>query len=345
MTQPAETAPGNLPLVAVVTPVYNGGAHVAKTLACVQNQTYANVVHVVLDNASTDETPAAIARYAGGPVPILTRRNERLLPQIDNWNAAMAMVPAEAKYVKLLMADDLMRRDCIEQMVSVAETDDEIDFVHAIDVFNDRTKPHGLDPSISVYEGREYGRRWMIGEVTWLSGSHMFFRAHPDILHETFSKEIFPLMDMEFIFRRLLDRKMAFVFEPLIFTRFDERSVTARLGGWTSYLVPGFRIFLKYGRKFVNDEEFARIDLDYRLKIARHHLFAKATGRPIADEIKTGVAKEGRRIPLTDYMLAVVGWPMHKLRSTLVRRRAERSDPTEFVPERAFIGDRVTVEP
>ena len=81
------------PLVAVVTPVYNGAKYLAATLACVQRQTYPNLVHVVLDNASTDETPAIIRSFEGGRVPILTARNAEALPQLPNWNAALRMTP------------------------------------------------------------------------------------------------------------------------------------------------------------------------------------------------------------------------------------------------------------
>src|SRR5688572_574004 len=97
------------PLVVVVTPVYNGSPYLQRTLACVQAQTYPNIIHVVLDNASTDDTAEVIAGAVGGRVPILTKRNAATLGQVDNWNAAVAMTPAEAKYVKILCADDLMR--------------------------------------------------------------------------------------------------------------------------------------------------------------------------------------------------------------------------------------------
>ena len=60
------------PLVAILTPVYNWASFLAETMACVQAQTYPNLVHIVLDNASTDATPEIINRYSGGRVPILT---------------------------------------------------------------------------------------------------------------------------------------------------------------------------------------------------------------------------------------------------------------------------------
>ena len=109
------------PLVAVVTPVYNGEPHLKHTLRCVQAQTYPNLVHVVLDNASTDDTPEQIRAAEGGRVPIQAHRNDKLLPQVENWNAALALCPPEAKYVQFLAADDLIRSDAIEKLVEAAE--------------------------------------------------------------------------------------------------------------------------------------------------------------------------------------------------------------------------------
>src|SRR5260370_40722923 len=117
------------PLVAIFTPVYNGARFLEETMACVQAQTYPNLVHVVLDNCSTDATPEIINRYLGQRVPLLTGRNAETIPQYDNWEAAARMTPAEGRYFLLLCADDLIRADAIEKLVDVAESDPAIGVV------------------------------------------------------------------------------------------------------------------------------------------------------------------------------------------------------------------------
>ncbi|MEO0721320.1 MAG: glycosyltransferase family A protein, partial [Pseudomonadota bacterium] len=114
------------PLVAIITPVYNGGAFLRETMESVQAQDYPNLVHVVLDNASTDDTDAIIADYADAKVPVSTARNPELYPLYKNWNTAFELAPKDAKYVRLLCADDKMTTDCTKKMVAVAETDDDI---------------------------------------------------------------------------------------------------------------------------------------------------------------------------------------------------------------------------
>jgi cellulose synthase/poly-beta-1,6-N-acetylglucosamine synthase-like glycosyltransferase len=86
------------PLVAVVTPVLNGEEFLTETMESVQALEYPNLVHVILDNASTDDTPAIIERYRARRVPLLTARNARTISMSANWNAAVALVPTSGYF-------------------------------------------------------------------------------------------------------------------------------------------------------------------------------------------------------------------------------------------------------
>ena len=171
------------PLVAVITPVYNGAAFLQDALACVQAQTYPNLIHIVLDNASTDATPELIAKAQGGCVPILARRNAALLRQIDNWNAAVGLCPPEAAYFRLLCADDTMPPDAIEKMVVLAETDPEIGLVGCLQaVGSEEAKPEridgqGLPPHIPVYDGPWLVKTYLMRLHAGLSPTHMLIRC------------------------------------------------------------------------------------------------------------------------------------------------------------------------
>lgn len=52
-----------LPRITVVTPSFNQGAFIEATIRSVIDQHYPNVEHIVLDGASTDDSPAIIERY------------------------------------------------------------------------------------------------------------------------------------------------------------------------------------------------------------------------------------------------------------------------------------------
>jgi glycosyltransferase involved in cell wall biosynthesis len=139
-----ETLAPSLPLVAIVTPVRNGEEFFAQTMESVQRQTYSSVLHVLLDNASTDATPDIISRFKGRNIPLAVARNKEPLPMIDNWNRAVGMVPNEASYFIVLCADDVLRPEAIAKLVEVAESDAAIMavrcYVCRVDGFVDKTQ-------------------------------------------------------------------------------------------------------------------------------------------------------------------------------------------------------------
>jgi len=53
------------PLVTIVTPSFNQGQYLEKTILSVLRQDYPGIEYIVVDSMSTDETPGILARYAG----------------------------------------------------------------------------------------------------------------------------------------------------------------------------------------------------------------------------------------------------------------------------------------
>jgi glycosyltransferase involved in cell wall biosynthesis len=309
------------PLVAVVTPVYNGAPYLEKTLACVQAQAYPNLVHIVLDNASTDRTPQLIEAAKGGRVPIVTKRNASTLPQTENWNEAISMVPRNARYLKLLPADDLMRADCIDKMVTLAESDPEIDFVHAIDVVGEVAKPHGMDDTRSIYTGAEYGRLFLTDRI-WLGAAHLFFRVTPDRLDHPFRPETHPRIDRDFIFRKLLDRKVGFVHEPILFTRYHEQTETHKQGGTRLFIAPNLQMLYRFGPKFLEPAELEKQKKRDLLKLLRHVIQWQMTGNPgNAGKALQAIADLDIRPNAIDYIESVLVWPAYKIANWLNPRR------------------------
>ncbi len=253
------------PLVAIFTPVYNGGTYLGETMACVQAQTYPNLVHVVLDNASTDDTAEIIARYEGGPVKIITARNEEVLKQYPNWNACLAMIPPEAKYFRLLCADDTITPGSIAKMVELAETDDEIMLVtcqhwHDGEIDNDQ-----LNPDETVFDGIEIGRGFLTHKHYALWVTHMLMRASLiEKRGEPFfwSDRIYGDTDVGLAL--LPHGKLGFIHEPLAMTRVHDEAVTAQVSGPGQVVTAEWLDHLeRHGPSFFNTQELDAIRRDY----------------------------------------------------------------------------------
>src|SRR5918996_930588 len=94
------------PLVWVVTPVHNGERHLAECIESVLAQTYRNWQYVVVDNRSTDRTPEVVRHYAASDTRVQLHQSTEFLPIMANWNRALRLIPREAKYCKVVHADD-----------------------------------------------------------------------------------------------------------------------------------------------------------------------------------------------------------------------------------------------
>lgn len=326
------------PLVAVVTPVYNGAPFFESSAESVQRQSYRNIVHVILDNASTDDTPDVIARLRG-PVPVKTARNPTLLSQMDNWNAAIGMTPADAKYVKVQCADDLMRPDAIEKLVGCAEANSEVDYVTARDVYNGRLMDNGLDPNRVYMSGREFIREHMMSRSNWHPWPHMFFRATPERLDNPFDR-FRAGGDVDIVMRMLSDRMIGVVNEPLFYTRFHPGTETARMGGFAVQAYGNLERLLLYGPKFLSAEEY-RHSLQQHLRLVMRHMIRwRLNGQGFRTiEILQALEKEfGVRLTAKDFAVAVATWPFDKLHKTARTAAHSFVRPAKYIEENAYLG-------
>ncbi|WOH68048.1 glycosyltransferase family 2 protein [Bradyrhizobium sp. BWA-3-5] len=213
------------PRVAIVTPVYNGEQFLAETMACVQTQTYPNLLHIVLDNASVDSTPDIIARYRNGRVPLVTRRNPEVLSMYDNWETSLRLIGPDVSYFLILCADDLITDDAIEKLVDVAEVDPDIGVVGC--QWTTGTQPggdvdihgKGLPTDMAVFDGRWFVKTYLTKFHSATSPQCQLFRR--SLLRDDvpFHKYDEMLMDIDVCLRAAVDGKYGFVHAPLGFTR------------------------------------------------------------------------------------------------------------------------------
>ncbi len=128
------------PLVTIIVPVFNAERYLRESLDSILAQTYAPTEVLVMDDASTDSTPATIAAYGDR---VRYHRQLHNLKMYGNWNAGIAL--AAGDYIAIYHADDVYDPRIVEREVAFLQRYPEAGAVFCKDIF--------IDP-----EGREVGR-------------------------------------------------------------------------------------------------------------------------------------------------------------------------------------------
>jgi glycosyltransferase involved in cell wall biosynthesis len=110
-----------LPLVSIITPIYNEEIHLAECIESVEAQTYHDWEYIIVDNCSTDGSAQIAREYAKKDRRIKVIQNSRCLRALPNHNFALSQISNDSKYCKIVFADDWIFPECLERMVALAE--------------------------------------------------------------------------------------------------------------------------------------------------------------------------------------------------------------------------------
>jgi hypothetical protein len=104
------------PLISVITAVYDGEAFVASTIESVLSQTYPSWELIVVDDGSTDSTPAVVGQFSDPRIRCIRQENRGLSAAR---NAGIRA--AQGKYLSFLDADDEWYPSFLEHCVTALE--------------------------------------------------------------------------------------------------------------------------------------------------------------------------------------------------------------------------------
>ena len=106
--------------ISIITITYNSAKTLPRALASVQQQTYPDIEHIIVDGASTDGTVALIEAYAQSP--------------ITNHQSPITNHQLPITNIKYLSEPDNGIYDALNKGIRMA-TGDVIGFLHSDDVF------------------------------------------------------------------------------------------------------------------------------------------------------------------------------------------------------------------
>jgi hypothetical protein len=248
-----------MPLVSVLTPVHNGAPYIEECVTSVLRQTYENWSYTVVDNCSTDATPALVERIARKDSRVRLLRFEEFVDATENHNRAIAAMHHDSVYCKVVQADDWLFAECIERMVARAESAPSIGVVGAYRLRKDTVDLVGLGYERTIATGREILRQCLLGGP-YVTGSPSATMVRSELMRRRtpFYDERYRHSDTEALYWALSESDFGYVHQVLTYSRQQpgaRSSFSMRVG---TYTPENIRFLLLYGPSALTSAEYRK---------------------------------------------------------------------------------------
>ena len=127
------------PLISVILPVYNGEEHLTECIESVLSQTYDNFEFIIVDDASTDNTPQILKKFAirDNRIKVITHA----INQKQTVAANTACHNARGKYIARMDADDIALPHRFKEQVGFMQKNSDIGILGSwIQIINENGK-------------------------------------------------------------------------------------------------------------------------------------------------------------------------------------------------------------
>lgn len=136
------------PKISIVTPSYNQGQFLEETILSIINQDYPNLEYIIVDGASTDNTPDILERYAHHP-RITRMISEKDKGQIDALIKGFSLCTGDI--LDWINSDDLLEPGALSIVAQHFRANPEIDVLvgHQF-VIDENGKQYGISRRVKV---------------------------------------------------------------------------------------------------------------------------------------------------------------------------------------------------
>jgi glycosyltransferase involved in cell wall biosynthesis len=215
--------------VCIVT--YNQGEMLREAIQSVLNQTYKDIKIIVLDDASSDNTPDIAASFDDTRLRYV--RHEKNIGAVNNWNYAIDF--ADTEYVNVFHGDDHMFPWMIEKLVAVLDQNKNIGFVASARNFSMGSKKFPSKRKTTVgknYRTLEYAKEYAkSGDYSILAPSIVIRKKIFDIMGIRYRSDAGPAADTYFVLEaNSKGIEMFLIDEPLLEYRQHENNWTNKSG-------------------------------------------------------------------------------------------------------------------
>ena len=246
----------DLPLISIITVVYNGEKYFEQTILSVINQTYKNIEYIIIDGGSTDGSIDIIRKYEDNISYWVSESDNGLY---DAMNKGIKI--AKGELIGMINSDDWYEQDALEIMANAYRNNPEKNIFHAdrYDIDNAGCK-HVIKFNPSTFKFKYYGMTY----------------NHPSmfISKQEYSKHIYnihlqALSDFQFVLESFLRNENAFLYISRPIVNFRLGGISAQMPilkrlkeGFLARKYAGMNLFgniFSFGFRFI-------IILIYRIK-------------------------------------------------------------------------------
>jgi len=206
-----------VPLISILLPVFNGEPYLSECLDSILTQDCGDYELLLSDDASTDGSPAILARYAQCDKRVRTWRNPRNLGLGANFNACLRA--ARGRYIKYVLQDDkLLHASALRRMARVLESDPSVTLVvTASELIDEHSRPILLRDNFrgaDRWEGKTVIARCIEQNMN-LIGEPSLAMFRREQARRGFDESLKQLLDLEMWFHLLEEGRLAYLHEPL----------------------------------------------------------------------------------------------------------------------------------
>ena len=233
-------------LVSICIPTYNGEKYILEALSSVNSQTYKNIEIIISDDNSNDNTLKIVNDFidiSKFPIKIVHHKPNGIGA---NWNNSLKY--ASGEFIKFLFQDDILKFNCVYEMVQVLIQNSNIglvaskrEFIYEANYFSDETKvwiktfgdlQKGLN--LSSYKGKLIMDKQLFKHSDFFSNprnkigepSTYMFRKKTLKKVGFFREDLKQILDYEFCYRILKKYNIVILEEALVKFRLHQNQET-----------------------------------------------------------------------------------------------------------------------
>ena len=238
----------NNPLVSILIPTFNREKYLGEALDSALAQTYPNIEIIVHDDASSDCTLSLLKQYSDSRLRVIhTSKNHGM---IGGWNFIVSK--AKGKYIKFLASDDLLKSNCVKELVQAALAHPTSSLITCqrqfIDEHGNTLKKMGFANRSTVVNGLKHAhwiltslRQNLIGEPTAvLYPSKLVKKAGG------YDPQFSQFADFEYWIRLLQFGDLVYIHKPLCSFRMHALSNTSAATADGRFITEIFALIIKY---------------------------------------------------------------------------------------------------